>query len=613
MRISEEKIEEIRNSVDIVDIISGYLSLKKRGKNFIGQCPFHTEKTPSFTVSPDKQIYHCFGCHAGGNVYNFLMQYNNISFTEAVIEAATNAGITVEENKDKGQQTDELEELYEINKAAAFYFSMILNKSESGKSGREYLKKRRIKEAVQKEFGVGFAPQGWDGLLNYCIEKKLDLEKCRQLGLIDKKENNSYYDKYRDRIIFPIYSANGRIIGFGGRILEKNENVAKYINSPESSIYSKRKSLYALFNSKDEIRKKDKVFLVEGYMDCISLHQAGIKNVVASSGTALTEEQVGILSRYTKNIIVLFDADEAGLKAADKSIELLLKQDFDVKILELPSGEDPDSYIVKYGREKFEEAAARSVSFLEYSLGRYEKKGLLKEPASQAEAIREIVKNAALIKDELKRNLIIKSISSKFNLREKLIESELGKFLNKTEETATKQVQKTVRGNQTGEAGKKGGLWEKDIVSLLFSGDEIVLGMIFDNIPVESLENEKYREIAEIVLAEYKRDKISASHLIEKITDEQLKNIVMKLAVEKETLSKRWESREEGDSEKDNLNKYAFDVVKKHKISKIDNIIKKNNSKIENLTNETDIIELIAFNNELNADKKRISAEKYSK
>lgn len=312
MRISEDKIEEIRSLANIVDTISGYVQLRKRGKNFIGLCPFHQEKTPSFTVNEEKQIFHCFGCHVGGNVFKFLMEYKSISFIEAVQEIAEQVGINLNVQKEAFSSPDsEIEELFEINVLAAKYFSDNLLKNEAGKQARDYLEKRNVKIQTQKIFGLGYALQGWDNFLKYASENKIDLEKAKMLGLIDAKDGGGFYDKFRSRIIFPIFSPNGRVIAFGGRVFGDEENVAKYLNSPESSIYLKRKSLYGLFHSKEEIRRLNKAILVEGYMDLLSLFQHGIKNVVASSGTSLTEEQVRLLSRYTKNIVVIFDADSA--------------------------------------------------------------------------------------------------------------------------------------------------------------------------------------------------------------------------------------------------------------------------------------------------------------
>lgn len=439
MRISEQKIEEIRNAANIVEIISGHVQLRKRGKNFVGLCPFHNEKTPSFTVSEDKQIYHCFGCGVGGNAFKFLMDYKNISFVESIEEIAKQLGIKINYDQTQvNQQQDELETFYEINVLAARFFSDNLLKSADGEEAREYLKKRGIKLQTQRLFGIGFAPYGWDNFLSLAKETQTDLIKTKHLGLIDSNERGEYYDKFRGRIIFPIFSPNGRVIAFGGRIMEKRDDTAKYLNSPESKIYSKRKSLYGLFHSKDEIRKLDRAILVEGYMDLISLFQAGIKNVVASSGTSLTEEQVQLLSRFTKNIIILFDSDIAGQKAAMRSIEILLKQDFEVKVITLPPGEDPDSFINKNSREKFDELVLKAKNFIEYQTSQFSEQGLFEDSNKAAQAIRNIVSSIALVSDELKRSIMIKTIAKKFNLREKLIETELNNILEQQKNSRTK-------------------------------------------------------------------------------------------------------------------------------------------------------------------------------
>ncbi len=284
------------------------------------------------------------------------MDFKSISFVEAVEEVADQAGIKINFEKDQySAEQNELEEYYDINVLAAKYFSNNLLNSKQGEEAREYFKNRLIKPQTQRVFGLGYAMPEWESILFYFKENKVDLSKALHIGLIDTRDDGSYYDKFRARVIFPIFSPNGRVIAFGGRILDKTAKAAKYLNSPESKVYSKRKSLYGLFHSKDEIRKLNKVILVEGYMDLISLYQHGVKNVVASSGTSLTEEQVQLLSRFTKNITVIFDADDAGQKAAVRSIEILLKYDFDVRVVLLPEGDDPDSYIQKNGREAFEE------------------------------------------------------------------------------------------------------------------------------------------------------------------------------------------------------------------------------------------------------------------
>ncbi|MEW6652591.1 MAG: DNA primase [Bacteroidota bacterium] len=615
MRISETKIDELRSAADIVDVVGGYVQLRKRGKNFIGLCPFHQEKTPSFTVSDDKQIYHCFGCGNGGNVFKFLMEFKNISFVEAVEEVADHLGIKIQYDESPSDKQNELELFYDINILAARYFLEHLTKSTEAENAREYLKYRGIKPQTQRNFGIGFAPLGWDNFLNYARQNKIDLAKAKQLGLIDTNERGEYYDKFRARVIFPIFSPNGRVIAFGGRVLQNTDNAAKYLNSPESQIYSKRKSLYGLFHSKDEIRKLDRAILVEGYMDLVSLYQAGVKNVVASSGTSLTDEQIQLLSRFTKNIFVLFDADSAGQKASLRSIEFLLKHNFEVKVITLPKGEDPDSYINKFGKELFDEEVTRAVNFLEYQTSQFDKQGLFEDPAETTKAIRELVRTLALVNDELKRNLLMKTISKKFNLREKLIESELNTALlqNKTkaETTASKQFLKVedsaadskltlpvINVNQNPN--------EKELLRLLYSGDEKIIGYIFDNVAVESFVNTNYMKLAQLVHDGWNEGSFSPADIVDKIEEAELKNFVMKLSLKEETISKKWDELAfNGKVEKDTF-EHAVETVRSFQIFQIEDEIKRNNQIISESKDERLHIELLQRNRELQDDRKAL-------
>jgi DNA primase len=619
MRIPEQKIEEIRNAADIVDIISGHVHLKKRGKNFIGLCPFHQEKTPSFTVSEDKQIYHCFGCAAGGNVFKFLMEFKNISFVEAVEEVADHLGIKIDYNSaPTDQQQNELEEFFEINVLAARYFSDTLLKGSPGEEAREYLKRRNIKPQTQKIFGIGYAPHGWDNFLAHAKENKVDLAKTKMLGLVDTNDKGEYYDKFRGRVIFPIFSPNGRVIAFGGRVMGNQENTAKYLNSPESQIYSKRKSLYGLYHSKDDIRKIDRAILVEGYMDLVSLFQAGVKNVVASSGTSLTDEQVQLLSRFTKNIIILFDADPAGQKASLRSIEILLKQDFEVKVISLPKGEDPDSYIIKYGKEKFDEEVTRAKNFLEYQTGQFEEQGKFEDPAEMAKAIRELVKTLALVSDELKRNLLMKTIAKKFNLREKLIESELNIFLQQENKPVNVRLEQRSVNVVTSEKlnlpakPEVENPYEKEMVRLLFSGDDRIIGHIFDNIAVENFTNHKLRILAEIVHDGFNEGKISPAYLIDEINDEDARSFILGLTLSDEAISKKWdEFSYNGKIEKDTY-EHAVATVRNYLIFQIDQQIKQKNQIIAESKDEKLFIELMTQIKDLQEEKKSLSLKNKS-
>jgi len=397
--------------------------------------------------------------------------------------------------------------------------------------------------------------------------------------------------------------------------MEARENVAKYLNSPESSIYHKSRILYGLSHAKDEIRKQNRAILVEGYMDLISLHQNGIKNVVAVSGTALTDEQIQLISRYTKNIILLFDADNAGVKASMRSIELLLKQDMEVRVITLPQGEDPDSYVNNYGRENFEEQVRTAKIFLEYQTAYYENLGYLEDPVKLTEVLKDLVKTLSLIKDDIKRSVLLKNISRKFNIRENLLEAELDKNIAaniKTTEIkeAVRMPAETAAREQAGEKEKKDRhiqVIERDLIKLLFEGDKHVLNFIFEHIHPEDMSLENDQQIVNTVLSEYFSDRdIAPSALLEKFSDETIQNYILELTFEKYSTSKRWIERNMVEDEKANLQKEAEDIVKSFLSSKIDEQIRENHKRIVTAENEGLRLEYMKNINELLQSKKEI-------
>jgi len=621
MRIPENKIEEIRAEANIVDVISEFVQLRKRGKNFLGLCPFHNEKTPSFTVSEDKQIFHCFGCHAGGNVYKFLMDYEKISFVEAVQEIASRVGISIEvDDESSSEWQSEQEILYDINTVVAKYFSDNLLMKKEGEIAQNYFHNRKIKIQTMRTFGLGYALPGRDVLVDFLKSRKIDFNKSLALGLIGSGNDGRLYDKFSGRIIFPIFSPNGRVVAFAGRVFNEKEGTAKYLNSPESSIYTKGRIFYGLSHAKDEIRKLDRVILVEGYMDLISLYQGGIKNVVAVSGTALTEDQATLLSRYTKNVVLLFDADTAGIKASMRSIEILLKRDMEIKIASLPKGEDPDSFIHNFGKDKFEEIIKRSVNFIEYQSSYYESQGMFEDVSKTAEAIRELVKPIALIKDELKRNLLLKSIAKKFNLREKLLEVELEKAINQagkqlTAEERTKFREQAKEGSVVTEQPSKKASpaaynLEREIIKLLFEGDKEIIEFIAAHIQPEEFLINAHSKIAETVYESCsKGDDIIAGALVEKINDEELQSYILELTFEKYQTSKKWEEIYPGIPHEKILNKIVRDTIKKFKTSLIEGQIAANHRKISSAETESEKVELMRENLDLERSKQKLKDE----
>ncbi len=377
MRISDDKIDEVRNSADIVEVIAAYVHLKKRGKNYLGLCPFHTEKTPSFTVSAEKQMYHCFGCGKGGNIFTFLMEMDKISFVEAVRSLASKSGITIpEESKPMAEEQTEFENYYAICRFAGMHFFKNLTESDEGKEALQYFYKRGFSDETIRTFGLGYSLNSWDAFALKARAEGFKIEDIAKVGLARVRDDGSPYDYFRGRAMFPILSTQGRVIGFGARKMREDDTIAgKYINSPETPVYNKSRVLYGLFHAKDSIRQEDNALMVEGYADLISLYQAGVKNVVASSGTALTEEQLVLIGRYSKNLTLVYDADTAGSSATVRGIDLALEHDLNVRIVELPEGDDPDSFVQKHGGNEFRERLLNAISFIDFRAKQFQRAG----------------------------------------------------------------------------------------------------------------------------------------------------------------------------------------------------------------------------------------------
>jgi DNA primase len=353
--ISEAKLLEIKEAAPIAEIIGQYVRLNQRGRYLVGLCPFHAEKTPSFTVYPERNIFHCFGCGVGGNVFSFLMQHLRLTFPEAVAEIAQKYGIPLQWQKGgnsvQSQASRQRQAFYEVNELAAKYFEDKLAQPQQGEIARQYLARRGLPEAVAKAYRLGYAPDEWRLLTRALSDQRANLEAALHVGLITERTGGGHYDRFRGRLIFPIFDVQGRIIAFGGRIIGEGE--PKYLNSPESQLYSKGRNLYGLYQAREAIRKQNLAILVEGYMDLLALRARGIEPVVAPLGTALTREQVRLLKGYTSRVVLVFDADPAGLKAMQRSLPHFAAERLSARALILPAGEDPDSYAGKYGVEIF--------------------------------------------------------------------------------------------------------------------------------------------------------------------------------------------------------------------------------------------------------------------
>lgn len=429
--IGKDTIQEIFETARIEDVVGEFVTLKKRGSNLLGLCPFHNEKTPSFTVSPRRGIYKCFGCGKGGNVVNFLMEHEQFTYPEALKYLAKKYNIEVEEKEKTPEEIkalNEKESLFHVNDFAAKYFASNLFENESGKAiGLSYFKERGFREDIIKKFQLGYAIDEWDNFTKHATGQGYKMEYLEKTGLTIVKEDKKY-DRFRGRVIFPIHNLSGRVLGFGGRTLLKDKNIPKYVNSPESDIYQKSKVLYGINHAKSSMIGEDNCYLVEGYTDVISLHQAGIENVVASSGTSLTKDQIRLINRYTKNITILYDGDEAGVKASFRGIDMILEQGMDVKIVLFPGGEDPDSYTRSHRTSEvknFITSQARNFIFFKTNL-------LLKEaqddPIKKAGLIKEIVGSIALIPDQITRNIYVKECAIRMEMSEQALMNQLNRI-----------------------------------------------------------------------------------------------------------------------------------------------------------------------------------------
>ncbi len=468
MKVSSDQIDRIREATNIVDLVSEHVRLKKRGRNFIGLCPFHNEKTPSFNVLEERGIFKCFGCGKGGDVFSFVMQLEGLTFPEVIQKLAKRANIEIEGSEAEADEHagGERESVFNaLREAAAFYYRSL--RSPIGESAREYLRSRGLyyehfendedkKKSVQEKFGIGFAPERSGMLINNLTNKGIDLAKLELVGLIARRDSGEYYERFRGRVIFPVFNQTGRIVGFGGRILPNNsKELAKYINSPDTPVYHKSQILYGLFQAKDAIRRAGFAILVEGYADVLALFQAGIENVIAASGTSLTIQQLKLLNRYTRTevsnssfvepssqkkiqryyrseIVLVFDADTAGKNATNRGIELALQAGFDVNIVTLPIGEDPDSFIRLNSKEAFEMAIQHRQSFIETKAQWFEEHGSFRDPAKLAAAVHSIVETIAKVPDTIKHGVFINRLSERFHLSQQMLTLELQKLVGKS-------------------------------------------------------------------------------------------------------------------------------------------------------------------------------------
>ena len=515
MYYSDEIIEEVRSRNDIVDVISSYVKLQKKGSSYFGLCPFHNEKSPSFSVSRGKQMYYCFGCGAGGNVFTFLMEYENYTFQEALKYLADKAGVELPEMEYSAQAKERADLkaiLLEINKIAAQYFYVQL-KSSKGEAGLSYLKRRELSDDTIKAFGLGYSNKYSDDLYRYLKERGYKDEMIAKAGLISIDERHGVHDKFWNRVMFPIMDVNSRVIGFGGRVM--GDAKPKYLNSPETLIFDKSRNLYGLNRARST--RKPYFLLCEGYMDVISLHQAGFTNAVASLGTALTPGHASLIKRYVKEVYLTYDSDEAGTKAALRAIPILKDVGITAKIIRMEPYKDPDEFIKNLGAEAFEERIGRARNGFMFSLEVLERDYDMHSPEGKTDFMREVARRLGEFEEEIERNNYIEAVAQAYHVGYE----ELRKLVVKTavQQGLAKPVS---RPKQTRKEKKEdGNITSQKVLLTWLIEDENIFSQICKYISPEDFTGDIYRTVASILYEQYEKQQVNPAQIMNHFTDEE--------------------------------------------------------------------------------------------
>jgi len=638
--IRREIIDLIVDTARIDEVVGDFVSIKKRGGNFIGLCPFHNEKTPSFNVNAARNIYKCFGCGKGGDVVSFVMEHEQASYPEALRYLAGKYNIVIEEDDKSPERTaeDQLREsLFSVTSFAQKFFTEQLHETDEGKSiGLSYFREREISDHSVAKFQLGYSPEGWSNLTDAAITSGYKKEFLEKTGVTIFK-NEKQYDRFRGRVMFPIHSVSGKVIGFGARTLRADPKIPKYLNSPESEIYHKSKVLYGIFFAKKTIVQKDECYLVEGYTDVISLHQSGIENVVASSGTALTSDQIRLISRYTKNVTVLFDGDPAGIKASFRGIDLILEQGLNVKIIAFEEGVDPDSYAREHSNQEVQDfLQKKAVNFIKF------KTSLLLEdvkndPIGKTRLIREIMRTIALIPDNIARSTYVKECSTLLEIEEPILIQELNKIIRskfKRDDLRipAEQIPEDLLVSHKAEAVDEDYVYshEKNIIRLLlnYGGIEIELPN-----KIEETDEHLVREVRSVIVYELVKDKIfMGDPIFRKIfeeaekgiqsgtkynvndfirhEDQEIRNITTELLSTQYNLSDNW--RHKGivvSIEKDVLPESVISSIITLKMSSVEKMITENREKIKS-SEESQLEYLISTHQDLEKIKAELASER---
>ena len=553
--IEDKVIQEIKDRLDIVEVVGDFVSLKKSGSSYKALSPFTSEKTPSFFVSPSKQIFKCFSTGKGGDAIEFLKEVDSMTYIEAIKYLGEKYGVEINESESNYVVNTEKESLLIVLNKTKEFFKENLNTSDGKSIAISYFDHRNISKEMVEMFELGYSLDKWDSLYNHLIKNQFEDNQIINAGLI-LENNNKKYDRFRNRIIFPIHNLSGKVIAFGARIIKDEKNQPKYINSPETSLYIKSKVLYGLYQSKNNIRKEDTCYLVEGYTDVISLFQIEINNVVSSSGTSLTNEQIKLISRYTKNITILFDGDKAGIDASLRGMDLILENDMNVKIVSFPEGEDPDSYSKKVGKDKFLEfIRLNETNLINYKINLLNTK-YKDDPVKKSEMIFDIVRSISKIPNSIKRSVFLKEASNLLDINEQALISEMNKLLigkeNKFSPTNNLIKEEKKEDNKTITSAIN--FYERECVRMLVNygtTDFEVIGLdrksfidyFLNEIEDVEFENKNYLEIIEVFKREFKKDKIIDINYF--LTDEfaALKDDIIDLSANKYEISKQWRDK----------------------------------------------------------------------
>ncbi len=526
MRYSDEILNEVRENSDIVEVISQYVHLKRSGRNYFGLCPFHNEKSPSFSVSPDKQIFHCFGCGVGGNVFTFISKIEGIGFKEAIENLADRAGIVLPKstNNEDSKKEELKSKVYKVNNFTADYYHKRLYKPES-KAGQEYVKQRKLTNETLESYNLGFSGN-YDELYRILRKEGFNDEEILESGLVKKNEHGQYVDFYRDRFMIPILDVRNRVIAFGGRVLGDAKRF-KYLNSPENIVYSKGKHLFGLNVAKKYDHKK--LLIVEGYMDAISLHQRGITNVVAALGTALTTNQGWLLRRNAEQVILGFDADGAGQNAIMRAMEVMQNMGCDMRVLQMTGAKDPDEFIIKYGSARFQKLMNEAISLLEFRVKVLEQNLDLDVASDKVKFLNEIAKLLAKIDNTIEQEIYIEKLSKGYNISKEAIFGQVNKLqysgktqsnnLEKSKPVVIHKKETKVDNNISEEVIKR----ENTIISILINNPEN-FQIIKENMKVEDFKYDINIKIAKALYQELEKEDSNISLVLDKIEDEEIKN-----------------------------------------------------------------------------------------